>query len=57
MFLAEHPLCAVCGGPASVVDHIIPHKGDRELFMDPTNHQSLCKRDHDKKTAKERWGK
>ena len=34
MYLAEHPLCVVCGGPANVVDHIIPHKGNRHLFSD-----------------------
>ena len=56
MYLAEHPLCVVCGGPANTVDHIIPHKGNRELFYDPENHQSMCKHDHDVKTAKERWG-
>lgn len=27
---------------ATVVDHIIPHKGDRALFWDETNWQSLC---------------
>jgi 5-methylcytosine-specific restriction enzyme A len=55
-FLAKHPLCIECGKagsiePATVVDHIIPHKGDRRLFWDPTNHQPLCKRHHDQKTA------
>lgn len=32
---------------ARVVDHVVPHKGDEELFFDPTNLQSLCKPCHD----------
>jgi len=39
--------------PATVVDHIEPHKGDEELFYDINNLQSLCKSCHDRKTAKE----
>ena len=38
---------------ATVVDHIVPHRGDWEKFIDPTNHQSLCKQHHDQKTALE----
>ena len=33
---------------ASVVDHIVPHKGDHKLFWNPKNHQALCKHCHDK---------
>lgn len=62
-FLKENPLCAECGKigivrPAEVVDHIIPHKGNKELFWDEDNLQALCKECHDRKTAKEdgRWG-
>ncbi|MEN6567187.1 MAG: HNH endonuclease signature motif containing protein [Veillonellales bacterium] len=62
-FLRSHPLCAECERqgkltPATVVDHIKPHKGNMRLFWDPSNHQSLCKQCHDTKTAKEdgRWG-
>lgn len=55
-FLAMNPLCRYCTAnqrdePASVVDHITPHKGDAVLFWDPDNHQPLCKRCHDRKTA------
>lgn len=51
--LAAHPLCVECLAdnrvtPASVVDHIVPHKGDAALFNDPRNLQSLCKPHHDK---------
>ena len=60
-FLAKHPLCAECarGGitrAASVVDHIVPHKGDQGLFWDSSNWQPLCKPHHDAKTAREDGG-
>jgi 5-methylcytosine-specific restriction endonuclease McrA len=32
---------------ATVVDHIIPHRGDQALFWDVSNWQSLCKPHHD----------
>lgn len=55
-YLEEHPLCEECRKngkltPASVIDHIIPHRGDKKLFWDETNWQSLCKDCHDKKTG------
>lgn len=57
-FLRENPLCVVCHAngiltPATVVDHIIPHKGDKNLFWDVDNWQALCKPCHDRKTATE----
>lgn len=56
--LAESPLCVLCqkGGrlvAASVVDHIVPHKGDMQKFWDRSNWQSLCKSCHDVKTSGE----
>jgi 5-methylcytosine-specific restriction protein A len=60
--LLKHPLCAECErqgqvAKATVVDDIIPHKGNPELFWDGNNLQALCKSCHDRKTAKEgRWG-
>ncbi|HKM39927.1 MAG TPA: HNH endonuclease [bacterium] len=60
--LSVQPLCAECGrqgriAMATVADHIIPHKGNLELFWDEGNLQALCKSCHDRKTAKEgRWG-
>jgi 5-methylcytosine-specific restriction endonuclease McrA len=36
-----------------VVDHIIPHKGDKALFWDEKNWQPLCKYCHDSIKAKE----
>ena len=61
--MAEKPLrpCRHAGCPeltrATVVDHIRPHRGDWALFVDPANHQSLCKRHHDQKTAWEQLGR
>jgi len=60
-FLAQHPYCVECLKQgkfvfATVVDHIKPHKGDKKLFWDPNNHQSLCKPCHDRKTATEDGG-
>lgn len=50
--LREEPLCRICKNAkevkqADTVDHIKPHKGDKELFFDSTNLQSLCKECHD----------
>jgi 5-methylcytosine-specific restriction protein A len=53
LFLAEHPICGQCGRPANIVDHVIAHKGDDELFWAPNNHQPLCKPCHDRKTKRE----
>lgn len=39
-----------------LVDHIIPHKGDMELFWDRNNWQAMAKECHDKKTATEDGG-
>lgn len=56
-YLKMHALCVACERedhqltPASVVDHIVPHKGDMTLFWDPNNWQALCKAHHDRKTA------
>jgi 5-methylcytosine-specific restriction endonuclease McrA len=52
LHLGEHPLCAMClkdgrTTAAKVVDHIVPHRGDRHLFMDRSNWQSLCEHHHD----------
>jgi hypothetical protein len=49
--LREHPLCAFCLGqgrivPATVADHIEPHKGDPNKFF-LSELQSLCKPCHD----------
>ena len=55
-YLRRHPLCVSCQAegklvPATVVDHILPHRGDQSLFWDVNNWQALCKECHDKKTG------
>jgi 5-methylcytosine-specific restriction enzyme A len=61
-FLAQHPLCAACRAlgrvvPATVVDHVVPHRGDQRLFWNQGNWAPACKPCHDAKTAREgRWG-
>lgn len=55
-FLRSHPLCANCLSqglltPATVMDHIVPHRGDHRLFWDEQNWQPLCKACHDRKTG------
>ena len=55
-FLQRHPLCANCLSqgvltPATVMDHIVPHRGDHRLFWDEQNWQPLCKACHDRKTG------
>ncbi|MEZ4552514.1 MAG: HNH endonuclease [Dehalococcoidia bacterium] len=51
--LEAEPACRTCGAPASVVDHIEPHRGNEALFWSPANRQSLCKRCSNSKTARE----
>lgn len=60
-FLEAHPLCVHCEAagrvePATVVDHIVPHRGDLKLFWRRSNWQALCKPHHDRKTATEDGG-
>lgn len=62
-YLRAHPLCecdecAALGRvlPSSVVDHVIPHRGNMRLFWDQTNWQAMSKPCHDRKTAREDGG-
>jgi 5-methylcytosine-specific restriction protein A len=46
-YLDRHPLCVYCAKAnrvmaANVVDHIVPHRGNLELFWNEDNWQSLC---------------
>ena len=44
-------------GAGDVVDHVVPHRGDQQLFWDESNWAPACKPCHDAKTAREgRWG-
>lgn len=61
VYLANNPLCRWCEAqgrlvPATVTDHIRPHRGDAELFWDTENWQPLCTQCHNKKTAREDGG-
>lgn len=60
-YLQQHPLCRECEkadriSAATVIDHIIPHRGDRRKFWDQSNLQPMCKPCHDRKTATEDGG-
>src|SRR5689334_15702372 len=58
-YLMRNPLCVMCQKegrvtPATVVDHIVPHKGDTALFWDTENNwQPLCKPHHDRDKQRE----
>jgi len=54
--LQKQPLCEDClregiVTPATDVDHVIPHCGNLDLFLDPTNFCSKCRSHHSRKTA------
>ena len=56
-YLREHPICVACERegatePATVVDHVTPHRGDYDRFWDADNWQPLCARHHAAKTAR-----
>lgn len=58
IYLGHNPLCVKCKEQdkvtaAEVVDHIVPHKGDPDLFWDQTNWQALCETCHNTKTYQE----
>ncbi|WP_332712632.1 HNH endonuclease signature motif containing protein [Pelagibacterium mangrovi] len=58
-YLKAHPHCSHpgCTATATVVDHIIPHRGDRKLFWDRKNWSSLCQHHHSSaKQSMERRG-
>ena len=60
-FIHRNPLCAEClkegrTEAAVVVDHIVPHKGDMQLFWDVSNWQGLCVPHHNTKTVKQDGG-
>ncbi|BFM78631.1 HNH endonuclease [Acinetobacter baumannii] len=57
-FLRSNPLCVYCEAKglvvvATVVDHIIPHRGDQEIFWDEMNWQALCSKCHSSTKQKE----
>ncbi len=53
--LRNEPLCRQCAKEgritaANVVDHIVEHEGNLQLFYDSNNYQSLCYSCHNRKT-------
>lgn len=59
--LKRYPLCVQCEiegdlSAGHVTDHKIPHRGNNQLFWDPTNHQTLCLLHHNRKTVLEDGG-
>ncbi len=62
LYLTMHPRCRMCSevgklSPARVVDHIVPHRGDIDLFWDQegnwqplcTHHHNVVKQSHEKR--------
>ena len=59
--LLIEPFCRECAKAgerrrATDVDHIVPHRGDKSLFYDKGNLQSLCHSCHSRKTRRELGG-
>lgn len=61
--LRSHPLCAYCAladdiAPATLTDHLYPHRGDQAVFWNRTYWISSCKPCHDRfKQRIERLGR
>lgn len=58
VYLRKNPMCVKCKAngrfvTATVVDHIVPHRGDSVLMWSESNWQALCKHCHDVKTGNE----
>jgi 5-methylcytosine-specific restriction protein A len=56
--LYAFPFCVDCDragrtAMSTIVDHVVPHKGDSGLFWDLENLQGLCAHCHSVKTSKE----
>ena len=61
-FLRDNPICMDpyhlhrIPAPAECVDHIVPHRGDFDLFWAERNHQPLCLACNSRKCATEEGG-
>ncbi|WEL95516.1 holin [Xanthomonas phage vB_XooS_NR08] len=58
MFLKSNPLCVYClednrTTAATVVDHIVAHRGDIDLFWSEDNLQPLCQQCHSSRKQSE----
>ena len=61
IYLTNNFFCAECkrhgiARLATIVDHIIPHRGDEKLMWDEDNWQPLCDTCHNRKTARQDGG-
>lgn len=55
VLLEANYVCAMCGGEATVTDHIVSVKQDWSKRLDRSNLQASCKRCNDKKAIKEKY--
>lgn len=58
LYLQSNPLCVYCKEDgrveeATVVNHVIPHKGDQSLFWDQSNWAAICALHHDSTVSRE----
>jgi 5-methylcytosine-specific restriction protein A len=44
--LRASPICRYCGEPATLVDHLYPHRGDQTIFWNRMYWVSSCARCH-----------
>lgn len=56
-YLAAHPYCRMCDSHATVVDHVIPHRGDNALFWNRANWQPLCAPCHNRIKQRQERGR
>lgn len=57
VLLTSDYVCAMCGGEATMTDHIVSVKSDWSKRLDINNLQASCKACNDKKAIREKWGK
>ena len=65
IFVRDRYICAICGSlctgqgrskRAPIADHIIPHKGNRALFWNEENIQTLCYSCHSRHKQRQEAG-
>ncbi len=55
-WLSKRKVCHYCGKPSECIDHIIAHKGDKQLFWDKKNWRPSCIKCNSSKCAREEGG-
>lgn len=58
--LRKFPYCVMCAQQrrlrfGNTVDHVVPHRGDLRLMLDPNNLQTLCASHHSASKAREEY--